>query len=64
MASATGFAAHGLGMSRGTAAIGGVARAQHDEDGKRRRPAFLVEPDFESVFGSDELTAPPVIGLN
>jgi hypothetical protein len=64
MASGTGIAAHGMGMSRGTAAIGAVARVQRDENGKRRRPAYLVEPDFESVFSTDELTSPPVIGLN
>ena len=58
----------GAGMtSRSAAGLGGVpiggARADGEDDGEHRRPAYLVEPDAESLFGSDELTAPPVIGV-
>jgi len=29
---------------------------------ERKHPEYLVEPDREGMFGSDALTAPPVIG--
>jgi hypothetical protein len=32
------------------------------EDLEHQRPEFLVEPDPESLFGTDEATAPSVIG--
>jgi len=35
---------------------------KEEEDKEHDRPAYLVEGDPESTFGSDELTAPPVIG--
>jgi hypothetical protein len=31
------------------------------EDSVHQRPAWLVETD-EGIFGTDEMTAPPVIG--
>lgn len=35
------------------------AQTGHDE---RYAPAYLAEPDPDGVFGTDEMTAPPVIG--
>jgi hypothetical protein len=32
------------------------------KDVERKRPAFLVEGDQDEMFGTDEFTAPPVIG--
>jgi hypothetical protein len=31
-------------------------------DGEHKRAAYLVEADPDSIFGTDERTAPPVIG--
>lgn len=65
-ASPSGRSPAGTGASRSAAGLGGVpvgARTDGEEDGEHRRPAYLVEPDIESVFGTDELTAPPVIGV-
>jgi hypothetical protein len=42
--------------------MGQGARGQGDEDIERQRPSFLVEPDPDETFGTDEVTAPPVIG--
>jgi hypothetical protein len=56
----------GAGPSRSAAGLGGVpigAGARREDDGEHRRPAYLVEPDPDALFGSDELTAPPVIGV-
>lgn len=58
---------------RGTARAGGgvrgaglagmpMGRSHDDEDAEHKRPDYLVEPDPDEIFGSDELTAPPVIG--
>ena len=53
--------------SRSAAGLGGVpigaGRGDGEQDGVHRRPAYLVEPDAKSLFGTDELTAPPVIGV-
>ncbi|MGQ0837978.1 hypothetical protein [Actinokineospora sp.] len=51
-----GGAASGGGMG------GGGGRGQGGEDSEHQRPAFLVEADPEGIFGTDEITAPPVIG--
>jgi hypothetical protein len=32
------------------------------EDGEQKRPEYLIEPEIEGMFGSDEMTSPPVIG--
>lgn len=37
-------------------------KGQGGEDEEHERPSFLREPDPEGVFGTDEITAPPVIG--
>jgi hypothetical protein len=43
--------------------MGGAGRkGEGEEDKEHGRPSYLVEGDPESTFGSDELTAPPVIG--
>jgi hypothetical protein len=39
----------------------GAARGQGSED-EEHKTKFLIEEDGDSLFGSDELTAPPVIG--
>ena len=44
----------------GGAPLGG-GRRKGDEDEEHQRKV-LIETDAESVFGSDELTAPQVIG--
>lgn len=59
--------AAGLGTSRSAAGLGGMSigagRGRDEVDGVHKRPDYLVEPDAESLFGSDELTAPPVLGV-
>jgi len=40
----------------------GAGRGEGGEDEERQRPSYLVEPDPDSMFGTDEMTAPPVIG--
>jgi hypothetical protein len=56
--------AGGAGGGRG--GMGGMGAGAHkgegDEDEEHQRASFLVEPDPDSTFGTDELTAPPVIG--
>lgn len=47
----------GIGMG---AVPGGRGRGEEDEE--HQRPSFLVEGDPDAVFGTDEMTAPPVIG--
>lgn len=44
--------------------MGGAGRGkgEKEDDDEHERPAYLVEGDPESTFGSDQLTAPPVIG--
>jgi hypothetical protein len=52
-------------VARPSAGIAGVpvgVRGQGDEDGEHKRPEYLIEPDAESMFGSDAMTSPPVIG--
>ncbi|HEY0804313.1 MAG TPA: hypothetical protein VGD84_04585, partial [Pseudonocardiaceae bacterium] len=44
----------------GPMGAGGGGRGKDDEEHKR--PSFLVEADPDSIFGTDERTAPPVIG--
>ena len=41
---------------------GGRGKGDKEEDKEHDRPSYLVEGDPESTFGSDALTAPPVIG--
>src|SRR6476469_1537985 len=41
---------------------GGGKRGEGEEDTEHERPSFLVEPDPHDTFGTDEGTAPPVIG--
>jgi hypothetical protein len=41
----------------------GAGRGQKGaQDQEHKRPSFLVEPDADSIFGTDQMTAPPVIG--
>ena len=39
---------------------GGGARGGEDEE--HTRASFLVEDDPDALFGTDQVTAPPVIG--
>ena len=55
-----GGGAGGRGMGGGMG--GGGRRGEGDDDGEHERPSFLVEPDPHDTFGTDEVTAPPVIG--
>lgn len=50
--------AGGAGMPMGA----GAGRGQGGDDSEHQRPSFLVEPDPDEVFGTDQMTAPPVIG--
>ncbi|MFL6141554.1 MAG: hypothetical protein ACJ72N_06760 [Labedaea sp.] len=42
--------------------VGAGGRGRDEEDLERRAPVYLREHDPEGLFGTDELTAPPVIG--
>lgn len=66
-AAAEGAAARGAAGGRGgMGGMGGMGhggkRGEGEEDGEHERPSFLVEPDPHETFGTDEVTAPPVIG--
>src|SRR5690606_1747277 len=50
----------GGGMMGGAGA--GRGNQQGGEDEEHQRPSWLVEADPDSLFGTDERTAPPVIG--
>ncbi|HEV2780300.1 MAG TPA: hypothetical protein VGX25_12985, partial [Actinophytocola sp.] len=68
-AAATEAAAGGRGAAgvRGGGGMAGMpvgARGGGDGDTEHERPAYLQEPDPESLFGTDELCAPPVIGAD
>ncbi len=57
--------ARGQGSGRGGmggGGMGGGARGQGGEDEEHTRASFLQEDDPEAIFGTDEVTAPPVIG--
>jgi hypothetical protein len=53
--------AGGRGGAPGAGGMG-AGRGQGGEDEEHQRPSYLVEPDPDATFGSDQLTAPPVIG--
>ncbi|TDV40700.1 hypothetical protein [Actinophytocola oryzae] len=61
---AGGMGGAGGAGGRGGSGAGGAPRGkgEGEEDKEHTRPSYLVEGDPESTFGSDELTAPPVIG--
>ncbi|MFL6142601.1 MAG: PPE domain-containing protein [Labedaea sp.] len=60
-ASARGAGAGGRGGPGGMP-MGGGGRGQGSDDDEHQRPSFLVEADPDETFGTDEVTAPPVIG--
>ncbi|WP_091376637.1 hypothetical protein [Actinokineospora alba] len=49
----------GAGMGGG---MGGGGKGQGGEDEEHTRASFLQEDDPEAIFGTDQITAPPVIG--
>jgi hypothetical protein len=57
-----GMGGAGRGGAGGMPMGGGGGRGQGGEDGEHQRPSFLVEADPDETFGTDEVTAPPVIG--
>lgn len=47
----------------GAAGMGaGAGRGKGEDDAEHQRPTYLVEADPDDVFGTDQRTAPPVIG--
>jgi hypothetical protein len=60
--SAGALAAEEATAERGATGLPPVARGRRDEDKEHKRPEYLREPDIDGIFGSDETTAPPVIG--
>jgi hypothetical protein len=54
----------GAAGGRGAGGMGGMGagHGQGGEDSEHQRPSYLVEPDPDAMFGTDRLTAPPVIG--
>lgn len=69
-AAAEGAAARGGMGAGGRGGVGGMGggmgghgnKGQGEDDSEHERPSFLVEPDPHETFGTDEVTAPPVIG--
>ncbi|SDH90672.1 PPE family protein [Actinokineospora alba] len=57
-----GGAGGGRGGAAGMGGGGGGGRGQGGEDEEHTRASFLQEADPDALFGSDEITAPPVIG--
>jgi hypothetical protein len=57
--------ARGVAGEPGAGSAGGMGagRGQRGKDDEEhKRASYLVEADPDSIFGSDERTAPPVIG--
>jgi hypothetical protein len=52
------------GRGAGSEPMGAGQGWRGGEDREHRRPRWLEEPDPEAVFGIDEPTVPPVIGLD
>jgi hypothetical protein len=52
------------GRGAGSEPMGAGQGWRGEEDREHRRPSWLEEPDPEAVFGIDEPTVPPVIGLD
>jgi hypothetical protein len=58
-----GAAGRGAAGRGGSGGMGhGGRRGEGDDDAEHDRPSFLVEPDPHDTFGTDQVTAPPVIG--
>ncbi|NKQ58148.1 hypothetical protein HFP15_35345 [Amycolatopsis sp. K13G38] len=55
--------AAGRGGASGMGGMGHGGKGQGGDDEEHQRPSWLVEEDPEGIFGTDEKTAPPVIGL-
>jgi hypothetical protein len=62
MSAAEEAASRGTAGQPGTGAMGAGRGRQGAEDPAHQRPSYLVERDPDSIFGVDEMTAPPVIG--
>jgi hypothetical protein len=57
--------AGGLGPGAAESPIAGGGRRSGDEDAEHQRPAFLESgEDSEDLFGTDQMTSPPVIGVD
>jgi hypothetical protein len=54
--------ARGGAGGQGGVPLGGGGRGRDEDDLERYAPEFLQEDDPEALFGTDEMTAPPVIG--
>lgn len=52
----------GMGAAPMGAGAGAGKGGQGGEDNEHQRPTYLVEADPDDVFGTDQRTAPPVIG--
>lgn len=50
------------GMGGMGGGMGGAGRGEGGDDEEHQRPSYLVEPDPDATFGTDQMTAPPVIG--
>jgi hypothetical protein len=59
---ARGQAAQSAGRGGMGGGVGAGARGQGGEDEEHTRASFLQEDDPEAIFGTDQVTAPPVIG--
>ncbi|SDC86355.1 hypothetical protein SAMN05216174_10546 [Actinokineospora iranica] len=62
-AAAAGAGGAGTGGRGGQPGMGaGGGRGQGEDDTEHTRASFLLENDPEAIFGTDQMTAPPVIG--
>ncbi|HEY3611854.1 MAG TPA: hypothetical protein VGL06_30445 [Pseudonocardiaceae bacterium] len=52
----------GGGMGGGPGAMGGGRSAKGDEDEEHKTAEYLQEADPDAIFGTDQMTVPPVIG--
>jgi hypothetical protein len=59
-AGAAGAAGRGMGGMMG--GMGGAGRGGQGSDDDEHQSKYLIQEDGNSLFGTDELTAPPVIG--
>ncbi|KAA2259466.1 hypothetical protein F0L68_21255 [Solihabitans fulvus] len=54
--------AKGVAGQSGVGAMGGARGGKGGEDGEHKSASYLMEPDTDEIFGTDEMVAPPVIG--
>jgi hypothetical protein len=61
-AAGSGRGSAGASGRGGMSGMGHGGKGEGGEDDEHQRPSWLIEPDPDEIFGTNERTAPPVIG--